>query len=175
MKSILYSIFSFLLMITLSCKEETQIYNTENNREVIVEKAVFEDFEGLYFFENSGSLELVNDAKGLIDVVNSDLIFPNLDGSIAVFSISGKDLPIVNDALLSDLKKVPNVKVQFFKGNVEGSPDYNENLDDDNSVDYEYSYEIFFDSEEMLNIQLNINQTIGNDTYLVYTETLTEK
>ena len=132
-------------------------------------------FEGLYNFEGGGYLELIKDVSGLIDVVASNLIYPNSDnGSSAVIVLSGTNLTPKNDSLFSNLITLSNTTAQYFRGNVSGNPDYHKNLNIGTGRTYKYKYVLFFEDNN-LNIRLHIYQFYQDDTNLVYSYTIVEQ
>jgi hypothetical protein len=139
-----------------ACKQKyTEVIEKDNTH--VIQSS--EDFEGRYYFDNGGIVELYNDYNNQITSVATTLVFPNSNNTLASFSfpsLSKQDL--VDGKVTSSLLTMTGVQASNFVGNIQSNSQNGLQLS--NSGTYRYQLTLEFVNGKM-NVKLSIQQLSG--------------
>lgn len=117
----------FISLLGISCKE-TQVVEGPK-RDVVVYDELNEAFEGRYYFDNGGQVEMYNDYNGQISTLSNTLVFPNSNNSLANFGFPAMTkLDVINGKLNSPLNTLSGSAANAFIGNIQGNANNNVQL-----------------------------------------------
>ena len=164
-----------ILLLAIGCKKNISYDTPSPDVNITEKKEVQEDFEGYFYINNGGYIETANDASGLLDIISSKLYYLNADNnSTAEMALSGTNLLIKNNKVTSLTTTLSTTIAQFFRGNVQTSPNYQTNLNITAGYTYVYQYIMSKTDAELLQIELKIWQKKDSDIFLVYKSTVVE-
>lgn len=161
-----YLLTGFLLLG--ACKEkEIETVSHDGTKQIVMSS---EDFEGRYYFDNGGIVELYNDYNNQISSQSSTLTFPNSNNTLASFSFPNLSrLDLVNGQVKSVLTSMTGAQASNFIGNIDGNSQNGVQLN--SGATFRYQLVLEFKSDR-LNVSIEIQQLSGVLYSTVYKNTV---